>query len=179
MIDVKFVFEDVAFAQLANTSLLAASKRAIRGAGEWYRTQLVRRMGQSGLPRKLLVARVRLHNHNWRTSAAGPPAVKVWFGINPVIADRLGKPRPETKGYSAAGYYFPTGFVPHRSQRYAGKLYHRTTSARLPITRGKVEIAPAATAAWDDLQQQLPARFETLLRRELNYEMHKKFGTAS
>lgn len=177
---VKIDFDDKEFFEfsevLTPSAIERAMKRAVRKTAKWVRTHLLREVKDIGIKRKIIVHRVRLYNKNWREGIAGGKAAKVWFGVDPLEADRIAKPIKMSKGYRVKKWKFPTAFMP-KSGRYAGKLYQRTTKKRLPIMRSKVEIDDAANKAMEKIEPLIPARMRQLVIQELRYEMHKEQGT--
>ncbi|MCG9026717.1 hypothetical protein LH462_11140 [Laribacter hongkongensis] len=182
MISVKLDLDSGSLAALSrglSVALLGrAAKRAVRKTALWVRTQMLRRMGDDGIRRKLIVHRVRLYDKSWREDGGGGLAVKVWFGVDAINADTLGKPVRSGKGYRVKSWRFESAFVPTRNPRYAGKLYQRTTASRLPIQRAKVEIDEMANDAFALITDRIPGRLHELMLQELNYEWHKLAGRA-
>lgn len=179
MIAVKIDFDDAEFIRFTETltpaAIERAMKRATKKAAQWSRTHIGRRVkDQIDLPRKIIVSRVRVYDKGWRNGGGGGPAVKVWFGIDPVKADRVAKPVKTSKGYRVKQWDFPGGFMPPSKP---GKLFQRTTSKRLPIQRSKVEINVQGLAAFKEIEAQVPDRLRALAIQELRYEMHKEQGT--
>lgn len=178
MIGVEIDFDDSQFIKftevLTPARIQVAINRAVRKTALWVRTHLLRKIKDEGIRRKIIVHRVRLYNKGWRDGVAGGTAVKVWFGINAVEADRISKPIKMSKGYRVGKWQFPIGFMP---KSRPGKLYERTTSKRLPIERSKVEIDEEANAAFEEIAGQVPDRMRTLAIQELGFEMHKAMGT--
>lgn len=182
MIDVKIDFDDAAFGQLSRNltpaALLAATRRAVRKTALWVRTHLLRQLRDPDIKRKIIVHRVRLYDKNWRAGGGGGPGVKVWFGVNAINADTLGKPKATGDGYMVKSFYFEQAFMPIRNAQLKNKLYQRTTRNRLPIQRAKVEIDHMANDAFAMIVDQIPGRLQELMRQELNYEVEKMLGRA-
>ncbi|WP_294348478.1 hypothetical protein [Prosthecochloris sp.] len=178
---VKIDFDDEEFFEfsevLTPSAIERALKRAVRKTSMWVRTHLLREVKDIGVKRKVIVHRVRLYNKAWRESGDGGKAVKVWFGIDPLKADKIARPIRMSKGYRVKKWKFPTAFMPSKNSKYSGKLYQRTTKKRLPIMRSKVEIDEAANKAMEKIEPLIPARMRELAIRELRYEMHKEQGT--
>ena len=179
MIAVKLDFDDKEFfsftEKLAPFAIQSAINRAVRKTALWSRTHLLRRIKDEGILRRIIVHRVQLYNKNWRAGIEGGKAVKVWFGINPISADRISRPVKTAKGYRVKKWEFQQAFVP-KAGRLAGKLYERTTKNRLPIRRSKVEIDEAGNAAFREVEGLIPARMQELALQELRFEVHKALG---
>lgn len=179
MIAVKIDFDDSdfrEFSELLNPyAIEAAIKRANRKTALWVRTHLLRKLGDSDIRRKVIVHRVRLYNKGWRGGTDGGSAVKVWFGIDPVQADRIAKPVKMAKGYRVKQWELPTAFIP-KTGRSAGKLMERTTKSRLPIRRSQVEIDDQANAAFGEIAPLVPERMRVFAMQELNFELLKFQG---
>lgn len=182
MIEVRAAFDDAGFQPLARLlddgRILSAARRASRKTAGWVRTQMARAIGnEARLPKRILASRGHLYDKGWRTGGGGGVAFKVWFGLDPIFADRIGKPVKLARGYRVGKHSFKTAFMPRRG-RYAGKLYHRTTDARLPIMRARVEIDELGRRVFERLEPQIEARFRALVEHELRYEIMKMEGNA-
>jgi hypothetical protein len=179
MIAVKIDFDEDAFREFSEVltplQIQKAINRTTRKTSLWVRTHLLRALGDYDIRRKIVVHRVKVYNKGWRTGADGGTAVKVWFGIDAVEADRIAKPVRMTKGYRVKQWEFPTAFMT-KSGRYKGKLYERTTANRLPIIRSKVEIDVPATDAFDVISGKVPDRMRTIALQELSFELKKATG---
>jgi hypothetical protein len=179
MIDVKIDFDAHEFYRftemIGSIQIQNAMNRAVRKAALWVRTHLLRRIKDEGIRRKIIASRVRIYNKDWRAGVDGGKAVKVWFGIDPVFADRIGKPVKTPEGYRIGARQFPGAFIP-KNGRYAGKMYQRTTSKRMPIMRSRVEIDEQANRAFDEISAMVPARLNQLVLQELRYEVFKATG---
>ena len=177
MLAVKVDFDDRALksfsAGLSVSALERAAKRAVRKTALWVRTQLLRYLRDDGIRRKIIVHRVKLYDKAWRTGGGSGPAVKVWFGVNAVNADELGRPVKTASGYRVRSWQFDAAFMPGINPRYRGKLYQRTTRHRLPIQRAKVEVDEMANDAFALIVHQIPGRLRELMAQELRYEVEK------
>lgn len=179
MIAVKLDFDDSEFVgfteKLGPAAIQSAINRAVRKSALWTRTHLLRRVKDEGILRRIIAYRVQLYNKNWRAGIEGGKAVKVWFGIDPISADRISRPTKLAKGYRVKKWEFSTAFVPQKG-RFANKLFERTSKSRFPIRRSKVEIDEAANAAFNEVEALIPARMRELALQELRYEVHKALG---
>jgi hypothetical protein len=137
------------------------------------------------LPRKVIAYRLKQYNKAWRMGMDGGTAVKVWFGIDPLKADKIDKPTYNTKtsdigptkpkGYKVRQWEFENAFIPKQG-RYAGKLMERTTKNRLPIRRSTVTIDEQGEKAFLAIAEQIPARMEYEAKRELRHQVFKTLG---
>lgn len=181
MIAVKLDFDSSEFVrfteQLGPAAIQSAINRAVRKSALWTRTQLLRRVKDEGIMRRIIAYRVQLYNKNWRSGIEGGKAVKIWFGIDPISADRIARPTKLSKGYRVKKWEFKSAFVPQKG-RFAGKLFERSGKSRFPIRRSKVEIDEAGNRAFNEVEGLIPARMQELALQELRYEVHKAMGTA-
>ncbi|MDR2164586.1 MAG: phage tail protein [Zoogloeaceae bacterium] len=165
-------------AHLSAPALTKATRRATRKTAAWVRTHLARKAAnQAQIPRRIIATRIRLYNQNWR-SGGGGTAVKVWFGLNPVFADTIGKATQGAGGVKVGSFYFPSAFIPGKNPRFAGKVYQRSTAHRLPIMRSRVEMEGDGRAAYDAIRKSIEPRFVEIMRQEINYELLKAAGNA-
>lgn len=183
MLALKVDFDDAAsrqFAQSLNEArLIAASRRASKKAASWMHTQVSRAVAdEAKFPRRLIkMTRGKVYDKGWRRSGDSGYAYKVWLGLNPVAADRLGTPTRLRKGYSVRGRRFPDAFMPTRG-RFADKLYRRTTKSRLPIQRVRVEWDQIGRSAFEQQIPRLQSRYRELMLQELRFEALRAAGHA-
>lgn len=183
MLALKIDFDDAAFRQfvqsLNEARLIAASRRASKKAASWMHTQVSRAVAdEAKFPRRLIkMTRGRIYDKGWRRSGDSGYAYKVWLGLDPIAADRLGTPRKLRKGYAVRGRRFPEAFMPKRG-RYAEKLYQRTTKSRLPIQRVRVEWDQIGIRAFNQQIPRLQSRYRELMLQELRFEVMRVAGLA-
>jgi len=177
MISVGIDFDDKEFIEftdkLSPGKVGRAMHRTVRETSKWLRTHLLRLVKDEGIKRKAIVHRVQIYNKSWRDGSEKGKAVKVWFGIDPVPADTVGKPVKTSKGYRVKKWKFPGAFMPTKKEGMVGKLYQRTTKQRLPIQRSKIEIDEYAESALKKLEGQIPGRMRELAIRELKAEIRR------
>lgn len=181
MIAVKLDFDDadlVKFLEaMGPAQIQAAINRAVRKTALWVRTHLLRRVKDDvGIARKIIAYRAQLYNKAWRSGVEGGKAVKVWFGVDPLKADKIATPKKTAKGYRVQKWEFAPSFVP-QAGRFAGKLFERVGKERFPIRRSTVEIDEQGTAAFKEIEGLIPARMREIAIQELRYEMHKAMGS--
>lgn len=180
MMNVRVDFDAAGFASIAAllhpSSVERAARRASKKTAGWVRIQIARQVGSAlKLPRRILATRGKFYDKGWREGHEGGMAFKVWFGLDPLMAERIGAPQRMVKGYRVKQHKFATAFIPKRG-RYKDKLMHRTTSARMPIMRARVEIDQAGTRAFNALAPRIQARYMELLKHEMEYEVMKMQG---
>ena len=178
MIAVKLDFDSKEFIkftyELDPAAIQRAIGRAVRKTAAWVRTHLTRNVkNEMDLPRKIIAYRVQQYSKAFRQGIEGGKAVKVWFGIDPLKADRIDTPKKMSKGYRVKKWEFKQGFMPPSR---AGKLYERTTKNRLPIKRATVEINEAGNKAFAEIANQVPAKMEQMALAELRYEVFRATG---
>lgn len=179
MIAVKLDFDDadlVKFLEaMGPAQIQVAINRAVRKTAQWVRTHLLRKVkDETGIARKVIAYRAQLYNKAWRSGGDGGKAVKVWFGVDPIKADKIDTPIKTAKGYRVKKWDFEGGFMPPTRK---GRLFQRVGKERLPIRRATVEIDEQGTAAFNEIAELIPARMRELAVQELRYEMHKAMGT--
>jgi hypothetical protein len=183
MDSIRIDFNDAQFKRsveyLSGNALNMAIRRAVKKTANWIRTHVGMKLkDKTQIPRALFTARIRSYDQDWRSSGGGGSAVKVWFGFNPVFADRISKARQTASGVTIGKRKYPGAFIPTKSPRFAGKVYQRTTDHRLPIMRPRVEIENEGRAIYEEIRPQIEARLMELLRQEVNYELQKAVGNA-
>lgn len=97
------------FAKLAPKAAATAQRRAINKTIGWLRTHIARAVSKEQRLAQRAV-RQRLRSYPVKGNAT---AGKLWFGIDPIEASRIGRPRNTAAGVSVAG------------RRYAGAFYKR------------------------------------------------------
>lgn len=178
---IKVDFDDAAFKQFAATlgepQLLSAARRATKKAAGWMHTQVSRQVAdEAKFPRRFIkVTRGKVYDKGWRRGGGSGYAYKVWLGLNPVVADKLGTPRKLVKGYAVGKHRFRDAFMPGKG-RYAGKLYRRTTRSRLPIQRVRVEWESIGRKAFLSVMPRLQVRYRELMLQELRFEALRAAG---
>ena len=98
MITIQAKAEDVAFlkrmAELTPKAAAAAQRRAINKTLGWLRTHITRAVSQQERIAQRAV-RQRLRSY---APKGGESSGKLWFGINPIEASRIGRPRQGRAG---------------------------------------------------------------------------------
>ncbi len=146
-----------------------AMRRALRKLSTWIRRQALRAASAaSGVPQKFYKRAMRYH------VATSKDGLSVWIGTNPIPQHRLGAVRwsPRMRGARVGRRSFPGAWSWGRGKT-GPAIMERLGASRLPIRRvPDEEPHPAVLAALGQLQGQAAARFQTLLRQELNYALN-------
>ncbi|MDN7610932.1 phage tail protein [Burkholderia cepacia] len=168
-IDVKGALE--ALAGLPPAAMQAAWRRTLRKTGAWIRTQTAKEVGRAtGIQQKLLRQRMYFF---LRSADTG----KVWLGLNPLEAHRLGGVRRTKKGMRAGKSLFESAWR-KTTRQPDGPIYRRTGKARTPFEVVKVEWSQTGDPAFRRAAQACEARLMTVLRQEVNYEIQKAANRA-
>ncbi len=180
MIAVRLDFDDAEFMKftrkLGPADIQRAMERAVRYTAAWVRSQTAKSVrGEMDLPRKVIAYRLKQYNKAWRLGMDGGRAVKVWFGIDPLKADKIDTPKKAARGYRVRKWEFQQSFVPKQG-RYAGKLMERTTKNRLPLRRSTVTIDEQGEKAFLAISEQIPAKMQEIALKELRYQVFKVLG---
>lgn len=144
-----------------------AGNRAVTKTSKWAATQGLRAIAQA---ERIPVGKLR----QGRRSAVrvrrqqGANQGTVWFGVLPVKAGRLGKPRQTKKGARVGRHFFGEAFVATMRNGHVG-IWLRSTKARLPIVEQFV-VLDNAESALQRVQERIPDRLTTVMAQELNYE---------
>ncbi|QDQ24933.1 phage tail protein [Chitinimonas arctica] len=154
---------------LPPSAMQAAWRRTLRKTSTWVKAQVAKTVAQdTRVPQKVLRQRLYFFLHS-RDSG------KVWLGLNPLQAHRLGKSRQTRRGVSVGRHRFAGAWT--MAQRApTGPVFQRTGKARYPITEVKLDWDDPGEAAFRKVAAQVEARLLVVLRQEVNYELHKALG---
>lgn len=168
-IDVKGALE--ALAGLTPAAMQAAWRRTLRKTGAWIRSRTAKEVGSAtGIQQKLLRQRMYFFLRSANTG-------KVWLGLNPIEAHRLGAVRRTKKGVRAGKWLFEGAWRKTKVQP-DGPIYRRVGKARLPFEVVRVDWSQSGDAAFRRAAQACEARLLTVLRQEVNYEIQKAMNRA-
>ncbi|MGV8860180.1 MAG: phage tail protein [Pseudomonas sp.] len=183
-------FQD--FAKVVPKAAAAAQRRAINKTLGWLRTHIARAVSRQ---EKIAVTAVRQRLRSYPVRG-GSSQGKLWFGINPLEASRIGRPNQTASGVSVGGrrykgafykrvygsnadIWIRTGSKQFSAEDYPGSTDGRRTSGfvneaygRFPLAKAKVmleNIRPLFNT-WSRLADE---RLLEILRQELNYELQK------
>ncbi|QDQ28240.1 phage tail protein [Chitinimonas arctica] len=154
---------------LPPAAMQAAWRRTLRKTSTWVKSQIAKIVAKdTKVPQKVL--RQRLYFF-LRSRDAG----KVWLGLNPLQANRLGTPRQTRRGVTVGKHRFAGAWT--MAQRApAGPVFQRTGKGRYPIAEVKLEWDAPGEAAFRQVAAQVEARLLVVLQQEVNYELHKALG---
>ncbi|KVA34416.1 phage tail protein [Burkholderia cepacia] len=168
-IDVREALE--ALAGLPPAAMQAAWRRTLRKTGAWIRSQTAKEVsGATGIQQKLLRQRMYFFMRSLDTG-------KVWLGLNPLEAHRLGAVRRTKKGMRAGKSLFEGAWRKTKAQP-DGAIYRRTGKARTPFEVVTVEWSQTGDPAFRRAARVCEARLMTVLRQEVNYEIQKAANRA-
>ncbi|MCA8330366.1 phage tail protein [Burkholderia cepacia] len=168
-IDVRGALE--VLAGLPPAAMQAAWRRTLRKTGAWIRSQTAKEVsGATGIQQKLLRQRMYFFMRSLDTG-------KVWLGINPLEAHRLGAVRRTKKGMRAGRSLFEGAWRKTKAQP-DGAIYRRTGKARTPFEVVTVEWSQTGDPAFRRAARVCEARLMTVLRQEVNYEIQKAANRA-
>lgn len=181
------------------SAIQKAWRRTLRKTSTWIRNQTAKAVSkETRIPQKLLRQRLYFFLQS-RDSG------KVWLGLKPIEADRLGTPRQTRSGVTAGRHRFQSAWI-YRS-RYSedgeqrsikikrssgaietksykssdantGKVFQRVGKERIPYQRVKFDWAAAGEAAFSEAASRTEEHLMVVLRQEVNYEIQKALGRA-
>lgn len=170
-VDARSGFERVAatFGRLPRATERAQA-RALRKLATWLKRQALRAAGRAaGIPQKFFQQAMRYYVDLTDTG------LSVWIGTNPIPQHRLGTVtwNRGMRGAKVGRRSFPRSWSWGPGSKTGSAIMRRIGAARLPIARVPDEQPhPAVLAALSRLQADASARFDTLLRQELNYALN-------
>lgn len=200
MITIQARPEDLAFlkrmAELTPKAAAAAQRRAINKTLGWLRTHIARAVSQQERIAQRAV-RQRLRSY---APKGGDSSGKLWFGINPLEASRIGAPRQGRKAVSVAGRRYRGAFY-KRVYGNSPDIWIRTASKhfdpkdypaaeltsdprnrrgsmdaemyhRFPLAKAKV-LLDDVKPLFDSWVRRVDQRLLELLKQELNFELLK------
>ncbi|WP_257835024.1 phage tail protein [Burkholderia glumae] len=163
-IDVKGALE--ALSGLPPAAMRAAWRRTLRKTGAWIKSQTVKEVGHAtGIRQKVLRQRMLFF---MRSADTG----KVWLGLNPLEAHRLGAARSTRTGMRVGRRTFEGAWRKTTAQP-DGPIFRRLGKARTPYEMVTVEWSQVGDPAFRRAARACEARLLTVLRQEVNYEVQK------
>lgn len=159
---------------LQEAKVALAVKRAIRKVSRWLAVQSKKTTAQTlNITQKSIKTRFNL-------DVKGQSAT-LWIGLQPLAIDRIGNARQTQQGVSVKSYFLRGAFISnvygksHVWRRLSSKHQpNHKGKGRFPLVKQTLEIAPQTLAAINALEQQLNARYQTILQQELHYEFNVK-----
>lgn len=126
---------------LSDAALEHAWRRALRKTGEWIRTHVARTLSSEiKVPQKVLKQRLYFFLRSMKQG-------KVWLGINPIEARRLGAARQTRRGVTVGRHRFDGAWT--MKIRDPGGVYRRTGRWRIG-KRHVVTNGPAGKEYWQN-----------------------------
>ncbi|MGQ5522644.1 hypothetical protein ACUHMQ_05205 [Chitinimonas sp. PSY-7] len=146
-----------------------AWRRAMRKTGNWVKTHVAKVLSpELKIPQKVLKQRLYFFLRSKMMEG------KVWLGINPIEADRLGQPRQNRTGITAGRHRFEQAWIYQGKQGgQQGKVFRRVGRARTPYTRVHLDIDDAGERAFRAVTAQAEARLLAIFEQELRWEINK------
>jgi len=166
-IDIKGV--TAALEGLSAAAMQAAWRRTLRKTAAWIKSQTGKEVSAATrIPQKVIRSRMYFF---LRSADTG----KVWLGLNPVEAHRIGAVSRTNKGMRAGRLTFE-GAWRQTKAKPDGPLYRRTGKARTPFEVVTVDWSKSGDPAFRRAAQLCEARLMTILKQEVNYEIQKALG---
>ncbi|AEA61353.1 MULTISPECIES: phage tail protein [Burkholderia] len=168
-IDVKGALE--ALAALPPAAMQSAWRRTLRKTAAWIKSQTAKDVGRAtGIQQKVIRQRTYFY---MRSADSG----KVWLGLNPIGAHRLGAVRRTRKGIRAGKTLFE-GAWRMTEKAPDGPVFRRTGKGRTPIEVVRFDWAHEGDPAFRRAARACEERLLAVLRQEVNYEIQKAAGRA-
>lgn len=156
---------------LPPSAMQAAWRRTLRKVAAWIKTQTAREVSAATkIPQKVIKGRLYFF---LRSMDAG----KVWLGLNPIEAHRLGTVSKTRKGMRAGRTTFE-GAWRQTKAKPNGPIYRRTGTGRTPYEVVTVDWSKHGDPAFRRAARAVEARLMVVLRQEVNYELEKARGRA-
>jgi hypothetical protein len=154
------------FEELSQRGIDAAWTRTLRKTGAWIKSQTAKEVStETKIPQKELRRRLRYYLKGY--------GEKVWLGLRPLAAHRLGKTKRTRTGVTAGKFRFPGAFTfGNKSGKPA--FYRRNGQVEL----ARLEWDEAGKKAFENVAGRIEARLQIIMKQELNYELMKAQGRA-
>jgi hypothetical protein len=182
---------------LSEAAMVRTWRRTLRKVANWIKSRAAREVSrETKIAQKVI--RQRLYFF-LRSKAEG----KVWLGMNPLEAARLGKPRQTRTGVTVGKFRFDRAWIYRSSHtgertidirhsngrvetktyqgaadRNNGRVYRRVGKARTPYELVMYEWSEMAEKAFRAAAAEAGERLRTVLKQEINYEIQKALGNA-
>ncbi|PYC45549.1 hypothetical protein DMX05_03485 [Pseudomonas soli] len=185
------------FAALAPQAIAKAQRRAINKTLRWLRTHVGRAVA---VQERIAVASVRQRLRAYPVGSDGRG--KLWFGLDPIAASRVGRPRQTRNGVSVAGRRYQGAFFkavygsnPDIWIRTASKHFKASdypasevsgkggassgwiaeNGSRFPLAKAMISLEDVRPH-FESWTQKAHQRLLVVMRQELNYELQKLLG---
>lgn len=144
---------------LTPEAMMRAWRRTLRKSARWLqRLALQAVSAETKIALDLLRKRVQYYER-------GADESKLWAGLNPFEADRLGTPERTATGVTVAGFAFPHAWI--RKVKAGNQVYVRTGKARFPARRVMVDWGERAGPAFKALAPKVEERLLIILEKEI------------
>jgi hypothetical protein len=151
--------------RLSEPALLRAARRAVSKTARWAQGEEGRKLSSNlRIPRDVILARLRRFSRN------GGLVQKLWMGLNPVEAERLGTTYRSGSGVRAGRFFFDKAFI---IRRFGGKAFRRTTPEREPIERVKLDIDILGKNVMHTSERLIESRFILFMQQEAQIELQR------
>jgi len=156
---------------LPSSAMQAAWRRTLRKTAAWIKSQTAKEVsGATKIPQKVIKNRLYFF---LRSADTG----KIWLGLNPVEAHRIGTVSKTSKGMRAGRMTFE-GAWRQTTRNPDGPLYRRTGKARTPFEAVTVGWSDSGDPAFRRAAKLCEARLMVILKQEVNYEIQRAIGRA-
>ncbi|WP_176307946.1 phage tail protein [Burkholderia ambifaria] len=151
---------------LSPTAMQAAWRRTLRKTAGWIKSQTAKEVGAATkIPQKAIRRRLYFF---LRSADTG----KVWLGLNPIEAHRLGNATRTRKGMRVGRQSFE-GAWRQTNRKPDGPIYERVGKERMPYRMVTVAWQQSGDPAFRRAAKACEARLMVILRQEVNYELQK------
>lgn len=165
-IQINAAYADAMLAGLTEEAVMRAWRRTLRKTAAWLKRKTINAVSaETAIAAKVLRARMRYF-------ARGADEGKMWAGLNPLGAARLGDISQSAAGVTVASFTFPRAWT--KKSQPQGPVYRRVGTARFPIVRMEVEWSGQAQAAFEATAPEAEARILEILEQEIAHEMGLK-----
>ena len=156
---------------LTPSAMQAAWRRTLRKTAEWIKSQTAKEVGAATkFPQKAIRRRLYFF---LRSADTG----KVWLGLNPIEAHRLGNAMKTRKGMRVGRQSFEGAWRQSKRQP-EGPIYERTGKERMPYRMVTVAWEQTGDPAFRRAAKACEDRLLVILRQEVNYELLKAIRRA-
>ncbi|ADZ91098.1 hypothetical protein GV054_09140 [Marinomonas mediterranea] len=140
--------------------LTSAIRKALRRAVAWLRTESLKRLSQElGVKKTALKNRFRI-----RVSRKGHSA-RLWVGILPISAVKIGAARQQEGGVKVRDYFFRGAFLETVYGEFA--IWKRLGASRHPLKKQTIDFSSEAERIIRQLEGQLNRKFAQWIREAL------------
>ncbi|OJA21983.1 phage tail protein [Burkholderia ubonensis] len=156
---------------LSPNAMRAAWRRTLRKTAGWIKSQTAKEVGAATkIPQKVIRRRLYFFLQSADTG-------KVWLGLNPIEAHRLGNAMRTRKGMRVGRQSFE-GAWRQTKLKPDGPIYERVGKERMPYRMVTVQWQQTGDPAFRRAAQACEDRLMTILRQEVNYELLKALRRA-